>query len=452
MMQWNEKFIIINLRYFMSDRRKIILSSALSTALLATLMPFTPASAAPIDASASVEAAQTANLSVAARTMHRNPSRIDVFVNKQYPLQPKNFAPKTKTVSGSSVRMQTEAASAYNKMVKAAARDGVSIKAVSGYRSYARQKELFNYYTQIYGKDYASRISAVPGTSEHQTGLAMDVGNYNGACGLQACFESTPVGRWTAKNAHKYGFILRYPKGQEKVTGYTYEPWHYRYVGTKLAGSYRSSGAKTLEHYYGLVKTKKQYRYAQHTGPVYDRASKSGDRQVGTIRKYTKVLFRSWDSKNRRDQIKLNGRWVWTSATNRKMPKTEYRYARKTDAVYDRASKKGDKQVGTLRRGVKVKYASWDSKNRRDEVWYNGRWVWAGNTGRDKPKTEYRYAQKTGATYNKASKSGDKRVGTIKCGTRVVYSRWDAKNRRDEIWHNGAWVWTNVTNRDKPKC
>ena len=437
----------------MRRQRRALLSLALSGALLAAALPALPANAS-MDAAAG--GVQGANISHAvaptSAAMHRDPRRVDVFVNKQYPLKPQNYVPSTKAVSRSSVRLQTEAASAYNKMAKAAAADGVQIKAVSGYRSYARQVELFNYYTKLYGKEYASRISAVPGTSEHQTGLAMDVGNYNGACALEECFEDTAVGRWVAKHAQKYGFILRYPKGQENVTGYAYEPWHFRYVGTSLANSYKASGAKTLEHYYGVAAAQKQYRYAQYTGAVYDRASTSGAKKVGTIRKYTKVEYRKWDAKNRRDEVKLNGRWVWTNATNRTMPASEYRYAQKTAAVYDRADKATAKQVGTLHRGSKVKFATWNSKNRRDEIWYNGRWVWSGNTNRTKPAAEYRYAQKTGATYDRASKSGGQRVGTITCGERVVYSQWNAKNRRDEVWHNGRWVWTPVTNRSKPRC
>lgn len=238
---------------------KVPLAATISAALMATLLPLAPANAAPT-ATSTTEIAQTVSVDsavqIAAKKIQRNPSKTDVFVNKKYPLSPKKYAPKTVAVKGTNVRLKSSAATAYSKMVKAAAKDGVHIRAVSGYRSYARQAELYNYYARIYGQSYASKISAVPGTSEHQTGLAIDVGNRNSECGLQACFANTPVGKWVAKNAHKYGFILRYPKGQESVTGYSYEPWHFRYLGTSLAKSYKNSGAKTLEAYYGVAGSK----------------------------------------------------------------------------------------------------------------------------------------------------------------------------------------------------
>lgn len=96
---------------------------------------------------------------------------------------------------------------------------------VSGYRSYAQQQQVYSYYVSIYGQAQADLISARPGHSEHQTGLAVDVGNANGSCGLSTCFGGdTPAGIWVAANAHKYGFIVRYPpNGYTNVTGYSYE-------------------------------------------------------------------------------------------------------------------------------------------------------------------------------------------------------------------------------------
>ncbi|WP_279402917.1 M15 family metallopeptidase, partial [Arthrobacter sp. JCM 19049] len=179
---------------------------------------------------AAVPSTDVASFVPTARKLQRGAGRIDVFVSKSYPLSPARYVPKTKTVKGTSIRLRPEAADAYLKMKTAAKKSGVNIALVSGYRSYDRQAQLFRQYTQQYGSKYAQRISAKPGTSEHQTGLAVDVGNTNHQCGLQACFESTKLGRWMAKNAHKYGFILRYPKGYESVTGYAYEPWHFRYV------------------------------------------------------------------------------------------------------------------------------------------------------------------------------------------------------------------------------
>ncbi|MFJ2617977.1 D-alanyl-D-alanine carboxypeptidase family protein [Glutamicibacter sp. NPDC087344] len=240
--------------------------SLITAALIAASLPFgaaqasvmAPATTSSSDSRASVlvhspDMLNQTAIPAAQRKINRDPQSISVFVNKNYPLSPKKFVPKTVAVSGTNVRLQPEAAKAYSKMVKDAKKSGVKIAAVSGYRSYARQSELFNRYTKLYGKTYASRISAVPGTSEHQTGLAIDVGNSNGACGLQSCFEKTPVGKWVATNGYKYGFILRYPKGQESATGYAYEPWHFRYVGSSLAKDYRNSGARSFEAYYGLT-------------------------------------------------------------------------------------------------------------------------------------------------------------------------------------------------------
>ncbi|NAZ16711.1 SH3 domain-containing protein [Glutamicibacter soli] len=241
-----------------SHRTPLGLAAALAVALSATLLPAVPAGAAVgIENTSHSQIAAVLAVPSAQRGITRDPSSTQVFVNKNYPLKPSRFAPKTTAVSKSGVRLQPQAASAFTKMAKAAARDGVRIVPVSGYRSYARQAELFARYTKLYGKSYASRISAVPGTSEHQTGLAIDVGNANSACGLQECFARTPVGQWVAKHGSKFGFIIRYPKGQEAVTGYAYEPWHLRYLGTATAKSYKSSGAASLEAYYGVAGAKR---------------------------------------------------------------------------------------------------------------------------------------------------------------------------------------------------
>ena len=197
----------------------------------------------------------------------RDPEKINVLVNKVYPLAPRKYTPKLRTIAGTDFRLHPEAAAAYKKLLAAARKDDVRIRLTSGYRSYSVQAGLLEKYTRAYGLDYALRIAARPGTSEHQTGLAIDVGNPSRACALRDCFATTKVGRWMAKNAPKYGFILRYPKGQESVTGYKYEPWHFRFVGVTQAKS--MAGFKTLEHYYGVSKaptnTPKTSKSAQGT-------------------------------------------------------------------------------------------------------------------------------------------------------------------------------------------
>ena len=126
-------------------------------------------------------------------------------------------------------KLEKEAASFFKKMADAASKEGISIRNVSGYRSYSTQTYLYNNYVKKDGVKEADRYSARPGTSEHQTGLATDINSVSNS------FENTAAFKWLSKNAYKYGFILRYPKGKEFLTGYMYEPWHYRYVGAEVA-------------------------------------------------------------------------------------------------------------------------------------------------------------------------------------------------------------------------
>lgn len=139
---------------------------------------------------------------------------------------------------------------ALNSMIADASSEGIDLVMVSGYRSFEYQIEVFNYWVNTLGYDEATQVSAIPGYSEHQTGLAVDVGAANGVCELQTCFESTQEGQWVKDNAHEYGFIIRYPYGKEDITGYSYEPWHLRYVGVDVA-TYIYENNLTLEEYLG---------------------------------------------------------------------------------------------------------------------------------------------------------------------------------------------------------
>ncbi len=114
-------------------------------------------------------------------------------------------------------------------MIRAARRDGIELVLSSTYRSYAYQKRLYNYYVRTEGKEKADRESAHPGHSQHQLGTAIDFGS------ITDNFANTPQGKWLMANAWQYGFSLSYPKAQEKITGYRYECWHYRYVGKPAA-------------------------------------------------------------------------------------------------------------------------------------------------------------------------------------------------------------------------
>lgn len=136
-------------------------------------------------------------------------------------------------------------------MFKEAENQGIDLSISSGYRSYQYQKTLFNNYAARDGIDAASRYSARPGQSEHQTGLALDIAAKSGVCTLSTCFKDTDEGKWLNENAWKFGFILRYPEGKEEITGYMFEPWHFRYVGKKQAKKIVESGL-TIEEYYGI--------------------------------------------------------------------------------------------------------------------------------------------------------------------------------------------------------
>jgi zinc D-Ala-D-Ala carboxypeptidase len=94
--------------------------------------------------------------------------------------------------------------------------------------------------------------TAPPGRSEHQTGLAIDIGSESGYCSLAECFADTPEGQWLAANAWRFGFLLRYPADKIDITGYTFEPWHYRYIGVDLSTEMHERGVTTLEEFFGL--------------------------------------------------------------------------------------------------------------------------------------------------------------------------------------------------------
>lgn len=160
-----------------------------------------------------------------------------IIANKNYPL-PASYAPGE----------NSEARAAFNKMAQAARDDGISLTAFSTYRSYDYQENLYNNYVARDGQAAADRYSARPGYSEHQTGLAFDIGDSRTP---DKYFSETEATKWLAKEAYKYGFILRYPQGKEHITGYKYEPWHYRYVGTDIAKQIYDRKT-TLEEYLGL--------------------------------------------------------------------------------------------------------------------------------------------------------------------------------------------------------
>lgn len=136
----------------------------------------------------------------------------------------------------------------FNKMKEDASKEGVSLKIISGFRSYETQKILYNNYVKSDSKANADRYSARPGHSEHQTGLAADINN------ISYTWDTTKEGKWLNDNCYKYGFVIRYPKNGESKTGYMFEPWHIRYLGTDLAKKlYNNGNWITLEEYLGIT-------------------------------------------------------------------------------------------------------------------------------------------------------------------------------------------------------
>lgn len=158
-----------------------------------------------------------------------------LIANKTYKL-PKNYNPGT----------NKKAYKAFKKMQSDAYKDGINLYIASGFRSYSYQKQLYNNYKAVDGKKKADTYSARAGHSEHQTGLAFDINNPSSS------FNNTKEAKWLAENCTKYGFIIRYEKSKENITGYKYESWHIRYLGKGLAKKVTESG-KCLEEYLNIT-------------------------------------------------------------------------------------------------------------------------------------------------------------------------------------------------------
>lgn len=179
-----------------------------------------------------------------------DPDSIWVVVNKARPIRPLRHRPELAIVEG--YQVHPEAAAALTALLRAARRTGLSLRIMSAFRSYDYQHTLYQRAVSDLGVEAAERVSARPGYSEHQTGLAIDFGAATGSCNVRPCFARTPEGRWLAENAHRFGFVLRYPRGSEDVTGYAAESWHYRFVGRPLAAEMAQRGVRTLEEFFGL--------------------------------------------------------------------------------------------------------------------------------------------------------------------------------------------------------
>lgn len=192
----------------------------------------------------------------------KNPDDILVLVNKERNLK-SDYKPTDLVIpnvrfsfDGNSEKkyLRSEAAKALEELFSEGERQGIILYAVSGFRSYSTQERIFNNKVNKVGIEAANKVVAYPGQSEHQTGLAMDVSSKSAGFSLEENFGQTVEGKWLKDNAHRFGFIIRYPKEKIDITKYNYEPWHLRYVGIEAASEIYEKQI-SLEEYLGFKYT-----------------------------------------------------------------------------------------------------------------------------------------------------------------------------------------------------
>jgi len=192
-----------------------------------------------------------------ARLSIDDPTSIWVVTDKLRPLNPLDYVPGDLVDAAvpyvSNPQMRAEAAAAISAMFAAATAEGAGVLQIqNAYRSFSLQTSVHDRLVASLGAAAADAQSARPGFSEHQTGLTADVVGASGECSIDQCFGQTPEGLWIAANSWRFGYIVRYPEGKQDVTGYIYEPWHVRYVGTDLAREMHDRGITTLEEFFEL--------------------------------------------------------------------------------------------------------------------------------------------------------------------------------------------------------
>ena len=168
----------------------------------------------------------------------------------------KIFKSDKNTYTDEDILLEEIAAKFLKKMIQDANKIDLSVKVIpdSGYRSISYQQEVMNYYIKKEGLAKAKKRVATPGSSEHHTGLAIDIAIFNNGVYTDDITGKEPTIKFIHNNCYKYGFILRYPKGKEDITGYNYEPWHFRYVGTDLDSKlYNNGDWITMESYFGFT-------------------------------------------------------------------------------------------------------------------------------------------------------------------------------------------------------
>ena len=222
-------------------------------------LPASPAPATPTPTAARPKAAPPSAAAPGPQHSLTDPASPWVVVNKHRPLSPATFVPPDLArpavrlaTSGEAALLNSTTAAAAEKMFAAAAADGVVITLASGYRSFTTQTATYGGYVASRGRADADTASARPGYSEHQTGWSFDIGDGGGACSFQPCFAQQQAAVWAKANAHRFGFVVRYPWMMHEITGYFYEPWHLRYIGTAAATDMFTRGIATLEQYFGV--------------------------------------------------------------------------------------------------------------------------------------------------------------------------------------------------------
>lgn len=189
-------------------------------------------------------------------------SSYQVVVNKIRPLRPPKFSPQDlETISkfnpyGLKARkVVSEQLVAMGKAMKLAGKGTLVVQ--SAYRSYSTQVDVHSRQVARYGKKVGENLAARPGYSEHQTGMAIDISAEGQGCQIRTCFGTTRAGKWLKIHSYKFGFVLRYPGDKTSITGYQFEPWHFRYVGIPVATAMHKKGISTLETFFGLPRAPK---------------------------------------------------------------------------------------------------------------------------------------------------------------------------------------------------
>ena len=186
-----------------------------------------------------------------------DPARLWVVVNKQRPFATVDYAPSQLVAAGSvpggsQAILRADAAAALHEMQAAARAAGAEFGVQNGYRSYGLQESIYAAQVDQRGAAAADLVSARPGFSEHQSGLAADVVACDDGCGHLDDLAGTATDRWIREHAWEFGWIVRYEDGYTSITGYAHEPWHLRYIGVDLARAYREGGFHSLEEFFEL--------------------------------------------------------------------------------------------------------------------------------------------------------------------------------------------------------